>query len=186
MPDALVTVASFFLFPVAAPPAHTPAPRVEPWEWSFLNSRIQLGPAARGTVRFVADGPAPADKAAFDKLVIDTLREVHNTGADLFNTTKDFTGTYRMYQGALLTVRPLIGHHAAAQKLIDEGLSAAESEPNPARKAFKLHETIEAVRAHLKAAAMPPAPVPPKAAAPLEPAPAPREVKKPDGKKKPA
>jgi hypothetical protein len=90
------------------------------------------------------------DAKAFDKLVVDTLRDVHNQGADLYNISKDFTGTYRMYHGALLTVRPLLAHHPAAQKLIDEGLAAADKEANTAQKAFRLHETIEAVRAHLK------------------------------------
>jgi hypothetical protein len=128
-------------------------------------------------IAVTADPPTPTDRAAFDKLVIDTLRDVHNTGADLFNTAKDFNGTYRMYQGALLTVRPLLAHHAAAQKLIDDGLAAAEGEPNPARKAFKLHETIEAVRGHLKTAGSAPATTNPKSSRPRETAPPPREVK---------
>jgi hypothetical protein len=55
-----------------------------------------------------------------------------------------------MYHGALLTVRPLIGHRPDAQKLIDAGLAAAEKETNAAQKAFRLHETIEAVRSNLK------------------------------------
>jgi hypothetical protein len=55
-----------------------------------------------------------------------------------------------MYQGALLTVRPLLAHHPAAQKMIDDGLAAAEKETNTAQKAFRLHEAIEAVRSHLK------------------------------------
>ena len=97
-----------------------------------------------------AQEPKLPDAKAFDKLVVDTLRDVHNKGADLYNTRKDFEGTYRLYQGALVTVRPLLAHHAAAQKIIDEGLAAAEKETTVAQKAFRLHEAIEAVRAHLK------------------------------------
>lgn len=97
-----------------------------------------------------AQEPKLPDAKAFDKLVVDTLRDVHNQGADLYNMSKDFAGTYRMYHGALLTIRPLLAHHPAAQKMIDDGIAAAEKEANTAQKAFRLHEAIEAVRAHLK------------------------------------
>ncbi len=103
-----------------------------------------------GTAR--ADDPKLPDAKAFDKLVIDTLRDVHNKGADLYNTSKDFTGAYRLYQGALTTVRPLLAHRPEAQKIIDTGLAAADKEPETARKAFVLHEAIEGVRKNLKAA----------------------------------
>jgi hypothetical protein len=98
-----------------------------------------------------ADDPkAVVDPKAFDKLVVDSLKEVHNRGADLYNSGKDFAGAYRMYEGGLLAVRPLLGHRPEEQKAIDEGLAAVEKEPDPARKAFVLHETIEKVRAGLR------------------------------------
>lgn len=103
----------------------------------------------------IADEPKLPEVAAFDKLVVDTLRDVHNKGADLYNLKKDFEGTYRLYQGALLTVRPFLAHRPAAQKLIDEGLTAAEAEGSMSQKAFRLHEAIEAVRSHLKAGGAP-------------------------------
>jgi hypothetical protein len=103
-----------------------------------------------GAMRAAADDPKLPDTKTFDKLVIDSLRDVHNKGADLYNTSKDFTGAYRMYQGALTTVRPLLGHRPEAQKIIDAGLTAADKETDAARKAFLLHEAIEGVRKHLK------------------------------------
>ena len=122
-----------------------------------------------------ADDPKPPDAKAFDRLVIDALRAVHNTGADLYNEGKDFAGAYRVYQGALLTVRPLIGHRPDAQKLIDVGLEAADREADPARRAFVLHEAIEAVRKNLKAATAEPAKKPDEPKGPAPPvAPAPR------------
>lgn len=102
--------------------------------------------------RSAADDPKLPDVKAFDKLVVDTLRDVHNKGADLYNTAKDFPGAYRMYQGALTTVRPLLAHRPDTQKLIETGLATAEKETDASRKAFVLHETIEAVRKDLKAA----------------------------------
>jgi hypothetical protein len=97
-----------------------------------------------------AQEPKLPDVKTFDKLVVDTLRDVHNKGADLYNTKKDFEGTYRMYHGSLLTIRPLLGHHPDVQKLIDNSLAAAEKEASVAQKAFRLHEAIEAVRSNLK------------------------------------
>jgi hypothetical protein len=125
--------------------------------------------AALSTVA-AADDPKLPDARTFDKLVVDSLRDVHNKGADLYNTAKDFPGAYRMYEGALLTVRPLLGHRPEAQKLIADGVAAAEKESDVARRAFMLHETIEKVRAHLKTTA---------AAEPKKP----DELKKPDDKK---
>jgi hypothetical protein len=116
--------------------------------------------------RLPADDPKLPDATAFDRLVVDTLRDVHNKGADLYNVKKEFDGTYRMYQGALLTIRPLLAHRPAAQKIIDEGLAAAESEASMAQKAFRLHEAIEAVRSNLKAGGTPPKPVEPTEVAP--------------------
>jgi outer membrane biosynthesis protein TonB len=160
-------------------------------------------PLAGLFLALLAAGPAPADDpklpdaAAFDRLVVDSLRDVHNRGADLYNTAKDHAGAYRMYQGGLVAVRPLLAHRPAAQKLIDDGLAAAEKEANPAQKAFKLHEAIEAVRADLKAPAKPPEkPKPPAEPEPkgkaekVEPKPAPAEVAPPprpkEAGKKPA
>ncbi|HJZ57992.1 MAG TPA: carboxypeptidase-like regulatory domain-containing protein [Gemmataceae bacterium] len=98
-----------------------------------------------------ADDPKPLmDTKAFDKLVVDTLRDVHDRGADLYNTKKDYAGAYRMYQGSLVTVRPLLAHRPDAQKIIDDGLAAAEKEADPATKAYTLHKTIEDVRASLR------------------------------------
>jgi len=110
---------------------------------ALLLALLVAGPLA-------AQEPKLPDAKAFDKLVVDALRDVHNRGADLYNTRKDYEAAFRMYQGGLVAVRPLLGHRPAAQKLIDDGLAAADKEPVPALKAFKLHEAIEGVRTYLK------------------------------------
>jgi hypothetical protein len=99
-----------------------------------------------------ADDAKLPDTKAFDKAVIDSLRAIHNKGADLYNTGKDYAAAYRLYQGALESMKPLLAHRPDAQKQIDGGLTAAEKEIDAARKAFILHETIENVRKHLKQA----------------------------------
>jgi hypothetical protein len=125
--------------------------------------------------RAVADDPKPVvDPKAFDKLIVDSLKEVHNRGADLYNVGKDFAGAYRLYEGGLLAVRPLLAHRPDEQKAIDEGLSAADKEPDVARKAFMLHETIEKVRVALRAPL--PEPKKPAEAAPMPKAKQPTET----------
>lgn len=103
-----------------------------------------------------AQEPKLPDVRAFDKMVSDSLRDVHDKGATIYNDANDFAGAFRLYEGALAAVRPLLAHRPEAQKLIDTGFATAdkvpdaEGKPNFARKAFVLHETIEAVRKELK------------------------------------
>ena len=132
-----------------------------------------------------ADEPKLPDAKAFDKAVVDSLRAVHNTGADIYNEGKDFPGAYRLYQGALMAVRPLLAHRPDAQQIIDTGFANAEKETDAARKAFVLHVAIEAVRKNLKDAASDKKPVEPPATVPevvekssgLPVAPPPKEAK---------
>ncbi len=140
---------------LAAEPTTPPTPRdpyagleLRMWEWRRLRNQLDMLPLT-GMIA-ADDGPKLPDVNSFDKLVVDALRDVHNRGADLYNTVKDFEAAFRMYQGGLVAVRPLLAHRPAAQKMIEEGIAAADKEPTPARKAFKLHETIEAVRKYLK------------------------------------
>jgi hypothetical protein len=141
--------------------------------------------------RAAADDPKLPDTRAFDKLVVDSLRDVHNKGADLYNASKDYTGAYRLYQGALLAVEPLLAHRPDSQKRIEAGLAAADKEPDASAKAFRLHETIEAVRKDLKAAIGEKKPDEPKKAVeppkkPDEPKKTPEPPKKVEEPKKPA
>lgn len=147
---------------------------------------VALALVAALAVHVSADDPKLPDAKAFDKLVIDSLRSVHNKGADLYNEGKDFAGAYRVYQGALMTVQPLLAHRPEAQKLIDTGLEAAEKEADPARKAFLLHEAIEAVRKNLKAASAEPKKVEPPAKKPDEPKKVEPPAKPPEEPKVPA
>jgi hypothetical protein len=117
-----------------------------------MNRRFARGVAAAVLVIVVGRlATAAADDSPItDKAINDALKDVHNYGADLYNQTKDYAGAFRVYEGALKTVRPLLAHHPAIQKTIDTGLSAASAEPDTARRAYLLHETIEKVRASLK------------------------------------
>jgi hypothetical protein len=95
-------------------------------------------------------GAAGAADPAFDKALRDSLAGVHNSGADLYNQGKDYAGAYRLYEGALRTSRPLLADRPDTQRKIDAGLAAAEKERDVSKKAFLLHQAIEAVRSDLK------------------------------------
>jgi hypothetical protein len=144
----------------------------------MLNRRlaaVAVAVALSAAAAPAADDPKLPDVKTFDKLVDATLRDVHNKGADLYNASRDFAGTYRLYQGALETVRPLLGHRPEAQKVIETGLATSERETDPAKKAFVLHDAIETVRKNLKTPIGQPKPDAP----PVKP----DETKPDDGKK---
>jgi hypothetical protein len=141
-----------------------------------------------GSVAAFAADPVP-DARSLDKTVAASLRDVHDRGADLYNQSKDYSGAYRLYEGALLAVKPLLAHRVDVQKAIDDGLAAANKEPDTARKAFLLHEVIEKVRTELKTAAVPkvePKPEPkPMPMTPVKPEPKPEPKPMPPVKPEP-
>lgn len=100
------------------------------------------------TSGFTAD--PPADKSAFDRQISDSLRDMHNKAAELFNTAKDYNGSYRMFQGGLLVVRPMLSHRPDVQQLLDQGLQEAEKLASLPDRAMRLHKTIEDMRAKLR------------------------------------
>jgi hypothetical protein len=95
----------------------------------------------------------PIEPTTLDRQIVDSLRDVHDRGAKLHNDSNDAAGCHRLYEGALRTVRPLLGHHPDVQNRIDTGLAKIETLAGDRDKAFALHELIEAVRGDLKALA---------------------------------
>ena len=90
-------------------------------------------------------GGSPLDRKALDKHVYDTLREVINYGADLYNGG-DPPGCYRLYEGALMALKPLLDHRPALQKAITDGIATARSRPVMADRAFALRGVIDKIR----------------------------------------
>src|SRR5262249_31942964 len=66
------------------------------------------------------EGGAGSDKKEVDQRVYKLLKDVINTGADLYNNRNDPNGCYRLYQGSLMTLRPMLEHRPALQKVIDD------------------------------------------------------------------
>src|SRR5947208_2846077 len=80
-----------------------------------------------------------------DAAIYRVLRTVINEGADLYNSG-DWPGCYRLYEGSLITVRPLLDHHPALQQAIDAAVAEAARSPQLADRAFVLRRAIDQVR----------------------------------------
>src|SRR5215475_10746598 len=75
------------------------------------------------------EGVGNGDRKPQDKTLRDSLRTVINRGTDLYNQNRDYVGCYRLYHGALLTVRPLLEQYPDLQAAIDAGVQKAELVP---------------------------------------------------------
>src|SRR5688572_14110677 len=79
-----------------------------------------------------------------NKRVADALLEIHETGRAIYNNDGDYTGAYRIYQGGLMVARRMLADRPDLQRVISDGMAAAERLPTVDRRAFRLHELIEA------------------------------------------
>lgn len=93
------------------------------------------------------DKKSGAEKADA-KTLFDSLRDVINNGADLFNNQRDYAGCYRLYQGALLSVRPFLT--SDLQTKVDAALANAARMPSMADRSFELRAAIDAIRDHAR------------------------------------
>jgi hypothetical protein len=113
----------------------------------WLLCSLLAGPAAaqdRGLGKHAAEGQ---DR---DRAIYQALKGVINTGSDLYNQSGDAAGCYRLYQGGLLALRPLLGPHPDMQRAIDTALADAEQQPTFRQRAFALNRTLRDLRAQLK------------------------------------
>lgn len=108
---------------------------------------------------FPAKGSTQENKQ-LDQQIYEALKEVINTGADTYNAKAEDrdlylremnrAGCYRIYQGALISIRPMLGHHPQLQKVIDNGFAKATTQATAAEKAFSLREALDEIRRVLK------------------------------------
>jgi hypothetical protein len=120
------------------------------WSWApALAAGLLL---LASTTPFWAGG---GDSKAIDQGIHASLKDVINHGAGLFNKFQDHYGCYRIFDGGLRAIRPLLAHHPDLQKAIDEGLESAEQMPAVAQRAFALRRVLDQVRSRLGPAAPP-------------------------------
>ncbi len=91
------------------------------------------------------EGGGSPDHKALDGQVFKALRDVINKGADLYNSG-DQAGCYRLYEGALMSIEPLLAHKPKLQEAVKAGLARAAANPNFGRRAFDLRAVIDQVR----------------------------------------
>jgi hypothetical protein len=97
-------------------------------------------PASGSPVQQASAVAEPHDTAD----LYNSLRDVINYGAELFNKQADHAGCYRTYQGALISIRPFMAPET--RKKIDESIVRAESLPFPADRAFELRKILDEIR----------------------------------------
>ena len=88
--------------------------------------------------------PLPASKT--EPLLFSSLRDVINHGASLYNDKNDPAGCYRVYQGALIAVRPYLADDPKLLDHVDTSLQKAEKIPKMADRAFALRAVIDSIR----------------------------------------
>jgi hemoglobin len=109
-----------------------------------------------------ADAPA-SDPKAVEQALYKALADVINEGADLYNPPPagagDQAGCYRLYEGALMALKPTVAHRPEWQKAIDDGLSEARKSLSVGERAFALRKVIDRIRNDInpKKEAAPPA-----------------------------
>lgn len=105
------------------------------------------------TAALFAQPPAePPPSPPSPKSLYESLRDVINVGAGLYNEQGDVAGCYRMYQGALLAIRPQLAGHPDLLKEVEDGLKKAETQPRLVDRAFVLRGLLDNVRATFKPA----------------------------------
>src|ERR1700677_1329448 len=109
-----------------------------------------------------AQQPPPApDKSApgapgGDKLQQPSLRNEHplygslegviNQGVVLFNDKADYAGCYRLFQGAIIAVRPYLANDPDFARFVDDSLKSAEKLPRVTDRAFALRSVLDSIR----------------------------------------
>ena len=99
---------------------------------------------------YPSDPPAP-HLLDLDKQTIAILKDVHNSGAILYNDN-NYAACYYMYIGSLATIEPILKHHPKIQQTISQGRKSVENMAVDGIQvqAFKMHEVIEKVRTQLQ------------------------------------
>ena len=161
--------------------------RTRSWRWQSILALGMLFLPSTGIAGAADDTPIPQRPtdgkldARAERQIYDSLKTVINAGADLYNKENDRAGCYRLYQGALLTIQPLLSHRPELQKDVAAAMDDADRHPSYAARAFALRKVLDRVRAELR----PPAVAPEGAKPGPEETPAPPPEKKPVIEKKP-
>jgi hemoglobin len=125
------------------------------WSWLTVVAGILMVSATSLATAQDKSGAAPLDRKVLDQRVNELLREIINTGADLYNGVPQRRiganpeACFHLYQGALLTLWPIIDHRPGLQKEIESALAEANRNPDPRQRAFALRNVIDHIRSEV-------------------------------------
>jgi hemoglobin len=123
------------------------------WQFGGVVAMCLLALGLTGAARAQEKKPntAPLDRAELDKRINEILINVTNAGAALYNPpVGDRAGCYRLYECALLVLKPLLDHRPALQEAIDEAHKKANGQRDPGDRAWTLREVMDRIRAEVK------------------------------------
>jgi hemoglobin len=92
----------------------------------------------------------PLDRKTLDESIYQSLRGVIDHGADLYNQG-DWNGCYRLWEGSLMSLKPMLDHRPKLQEAIDGGLSKARQDPVQWQRAWALRPVLDKIRADINA-----------------------------------
>jgi hemoglobin len=92
----------------------------------------------------------PLDRKTLDESIYQSLRSIINHGADLYNQG-DWNGCYRLWEGALMSLKPMLDHRPKLQETINDGLSKARQDPVLSQRAWALRPVLDKIRGDINA-----------------------------------
>lgn len=92
----------------------------------------------------------PASPQPIPAALYESLRDVINTGADLFNLQADYSGCFRVFQGSLLSIKPLLSPDM--QREVDQAFARAEKKTTFADRSYELRAVLDRIRDKVKPA----------------------------------
>lgn len=102
---------------------------------------VMFVPAVTGRVR--ADDKAP-NATEMDRQGRQVAYDVVNLGRELFNGGNQ-EGCYRLYEGALMALKPVVAHRPETAKIVDDRLGKARALRMAQERAFALREALDAI-----------------------------------------
>jgi hypothetical protein len=114
----------------------------------FCLSVVSASPLSESPEPPVASSSEDRPDAKLDLALAAGLKELINRGVDLYNGG-EIASCYRLYEGALRAIKPLLRHRPELPKIINEKLAEAEKESVTWRKAFALRAALDKVRSEL-------------------------------------
>ncbi|HTU19736.1 MAG TPA: hypothetical protein VMG10_16865 [Gemmataceae bacterium] len=124
--------------------------RVTRWKMVFsacLAAVLLAGPAQAEDKKLAAKA---LDRHTLDESIYQNLRGIIDHGADLYNQG-DWNGCYRLWEGALISLKPLLDHRPKLRQAIDGGLTSAAQDAMLWHRAWVLREVLDKIRSDIDA-----------------------------------